>query len=109
MHSLNNLFKTLTHIQDDPESGYDREWKRVLVLSKHLLGISYQIQLIKMHGEYHDPRPVSMIGINIKLNPKEWKISQDHMYYDGQNCGWNFGPFEFYRSGGFGHCLKCHK
>jgi len=96
------------HVQDDPKSQYSREWKWKPTIEYYNRGLNFSIELhlIKWKGEEITPRVVGLYSFRLNFNPRFWKVSQIHNYYDGPNCCWQVGPIEFLRCG-FGNCNKC--
>ena len=104
-----NLFKKIFHIQDTPDSSYGREWRWwITTSSTPTYSISLELQLIRWKGKLEEPRAVGMYSLLFYLKPSQWKIESVHIYYDGPNCHWQFGPIGISRSG-FGDCEKCNR
>lgn len=100
------LFNKLVYIEDDEFSKFDRRWKREIAYGvfKGDPYIGFQTRLVQFGGEPRD-LIVKLFYLNIVVNPKKWKICQNHVYYDGPNCSWQFGPIEIHRCGNW--CNKC--
>lgn len=104
------LIYKILYRQDPPEHKLNRQWRHWIGFFKQdwFLAISYELQLTQFEGRPMDPRPVVIHQIGIQLNPKKWKFSQDHIYYDGNHCNYDFGPIQFHTSGSK-HCPKCYQ
>lgn len=98
------------YIQDEPESKYNRQWRRWMDTYKmeSFIGISYEKQITQFEGKPMIPRPVVIRQIGIEFNPKKWKMVQGHTYYDGNHCQYHFGPFSYYTSG-TKDCSRCRE
>lgn len=98
----------LLYIQDTPDSKYNRQWRRWIEWYRKdsYVAISFEKQLTQFNGLPMGPRAVSIKQIGLEFNPKKWCIKQDHTYYDGNHCQYEFGPFSYYTSGSK-NCEKC--
>lgn len=83
-----------------PCVGYDKMYSRIR--------IGLEKQLLQWKGKRLDkPRPGRSFYFDITLNPKNWKLRQEHLYYDTQHCFYDFGPFTFGSVGSPKLCQKC--
>ena len=98
------LFK----INDTPNSIYNRQWQWSLRFEKHSdrFSIGLIFELIKWQGIQQEPREVGNYLLHFYFNPLKWLIKQVHVYYDGPNCDYQFGPIGFTRNS-LGWCDKC--
>jgi hypothetical protein len=69
----------------------------------------FHLALIMLKGE---PYKDDMTGAGSEktfvliLDPRRWKVEQDHIYYDGEHCWYQFGPFVYRRM--YINCAKCN-
>lgn len=75
-----------------------REWRWALELSRWHVGIVRELKI-----ENRTWRPIGGYYAVISSFPT-W--GADHVWYDGPNCRWGIGPFNFQRSG-IGTCHEC--
>jgi hypothetical protein len=62
--------------------------------------------LSEIDGMKVDHRPWKGFYFSLRLNPLRWGWGPEHIYYDGENCIWTYGPFGFAR---FGYvCKECY-
>lgn len=67
--------------------------------------IGFGRYLIQYEGKPCVP-PVLVAHGGIQFRPFEWKLEQEHIYYDGPHCLYMFGPVWFNRSW-WTLCKKC--
>ena len=74
----------------------DRRWRWVLGAAhwNHRVAVGMDLLLTQFEGK-RDPDPTVVQSANLLFiyDPREWKVGQDHMYYDGPHCLYQFGPF----------------
>ena len=110
---MKRILEWLLYIDEDqsPENtmrAFNRRWRYWPAVG-HWNGRVYlglQLQLIQFKGELYDkPTVAEDFQLQFIYDPRKWKIGQEHMYYDGPHCIYDFGPFAIYRH--WGWCLKC--
>lgn len=84
-----------------------RSWIKYITIDliKTQFSISIENYLVKYQNETTN-RLGASVSFMIELNPKYWEISQSHIWYDGPNCFYNFGPFSYSSVWGK-DCKKC--
>ena len=122
MNFLKRLYEKLIYVEDYPDNkmgNYPRRWKWSPYFEHYgkskngefewyTIDIGIDLNLIQYKGEVREKKdwtPVRSMYIGICYHPKLWKISVDHMYYDGPHCLYQFGPLRFYKS--WDWCKKC--
>lgn len=85
-----------------------RGWCWYPVISFRLLWweIGFEQRLVMWKGKKARGEPIYGKALILKLDPREWKIEQDHIWYDGPHCWYQFGPF-CYRKHGLYNCARC--
>lgn len=94
---------TYKKLSDPKDSKFDRKWQWTLTLS--WFSAANELELTQMEGRAVTPHPVRGFGIFLLY---DWKFSSSHIYYDGNNCGWAFGPINIFRYG-LVNCNQCEK
>lgn len=80
-------------------------WGPTLFVTRWLFTIGFGLYMIKFQGKWQRPRKISGFSVGLEFNPREWRTSADHAWYDGENCAWRFGPLIAFRQGL--NCRKC--
>ena len=102
--------KSFPYLEDNnsnPNLISGRRWKHSLTFNlKPNVLIGYELYLVQYENKkLETPKLVYSKYLVFEYNIKKWKIGQDHIYYDGRNCNYQFGPLLYSRSGG--SCKKC--
>lgn len=107
MKQILRIFHKLFYRHDSPDSKFGREWRSIPVVDySPALCIGWETQLTKWENKIINPKPTSGRYIALHWNIFNWKIGQDHIFYDGPNCSWQIGPLQYYQTG-IGNCPKC--
>lgn len=83
-----------------------RRWRYVLevaVLSRYPgIGVTMQV---KFENQDWSDNHASGFGIHLDYH---WSWEENHVYWDGPHCGWNYGFLRLFR-GGDDNCKKCNE
>ncbi len=82
-----------------------RAWRKVLFadfsLEEISVGIREDVRFLDRADSTWREVDMAVFALN-----KSLEFSQEHTWYDGEHCRYQFGPFVFYNSGFFGNCKK---
>lgn len=110
---FNKIIEKIFYINETPNgemSHLNRRW-RYMPKGGHygygkLFYIGWSTELVQYEGKPMEPRVIQEVQMQFIYHPKMWKIGQEHMYYDGPHCFYQFGPFRYYN--GWRWCKKCY-
>lgn len=87
-----SIFIPLRRMSDNEFGG--RAWAVGFSLSLgSRVEVFWETQARRLDGRDIKSFPVSFIGLQIRLNPREWMLCQEHTWYDGEICAYHLGPF----------------
>lgn len=73
-------------------------WGPTLFVARWLFTVGVGLYMIKFQGKWRRPWEVRGFSVGIQFDPREWRASSDHVWYDGPNCAWRIGPFIAFRN-----------
>lgn len=82
-----------------------RAWRKVIFAEfssgEISVGIREDVRFLDDSRSNWRETNIAVLALN-----KSFECSQEHMWYDGEHCRYQLGPFVFYNSGFFGNCVK---
>ena len=68
--------------------------------------IGWALELVQFAGKvYDEPTICSDWNIQFVYDPRKWRFGQEHLYYNGPHCFYEFGPIAFIEA--WRWCEKC--
>lgn len=108
MNFLRRLYEKIFYIEDIGDNYTNgRRWRYwpEIGFYKGRFYIGVCIQLIQVENKPRKPDAIQDATIQLFYDPRKWVIGQEHIYYDGPHCHYQFGPFAWNTS--WRWCKKC--
>lgn len=83
-------------------------WRPEVGLWNGRIFVGFQCEMIESHGVQGIDDHVESWAVQLVYNPRKWKVTQAHVYYDGPHCAYQLGPFEFRTDGMNDNCRRCN-